>query len=335
MSMSKNKKWKNALLGSGLPLEYLVANKLEKLDIYVTGEYSFWRPNENRVNTEFSVDLLASRFFEQTEGKEDFWGELRFLVECKYNYPGVKWVFSPFPQEHELIIGFINTLQDFTVTRINRELLNSFDGIFNYCLKGIELHEDGVNPQSIIRGINQLRYGSVQLSKNFIADQVGSWHDSELLIAFLCPILITTAPLYVVKQDLLLEDFHSADNIEDVTRNVEAVIVNPDIGVELKKYIKAVELELRNSWPELDERLKNLSDILRNSNYDGYYMTDSFLLENALRRSSERILVVNYDAFEKIIQNIVHLVSSTKSTLRRYATLEYHKETHKAFIRPI
>ncbi len=335
MSSSKNKKWKNTLLGSGLPLEYLVANKLEKLDIYVTGEYSFWRPNENRVNTEFSVDLLASRFFEQTEGKEDFWGELHFLIECKYNYPGVKWIFSPFPQEHELIVGFINTFQDFTVTRINKESLISFDGILDYCLKGIELHEDGVNSQSIIRGINQLRYGSVQLSRNFIAGQVGSWHDSELHIEFLCPILITTASLFVLKQGLLLEDFHSADKIEDVTRNVEAVIVNCEIGVELEKYINAVELELRNSWPELDKRLKDLSDILSNSNYDGYYMPDSFLLGNALRRSSERILVMNYDAFEKIIQNIVHLVSSTKSTLRCYATLEYHKETHRPFIRPI
>lgn len=331
----KMKKWKDALLKSSLPLEYIIANKLEKLDIHVLGEYSFWRANENKINTEFSVDLLAIHFLEQTKGKEDFWGTLHFLIECKYSYPTVKWTFSPFPEEHGLVVGAIAIFQDFAATRVDTDVLYTFDDNFDYCWKGIELHEDSVDPNRITHGINQLRYGSIQLSKDCLISQVGSWHDSELNIEFICPILITTAPLYVFKHGLSLDNFQKAENVEDIAKEVEAVIVNPDPGVELKKYVKTVGLELRQSWPELDERLKDLSKILSNSDYKGFYYSNSFFLENLLRRNSERVLVVNYDAFDKIIQNIISLVSSTKSTLKRYATLECHKDIRKAFIKPI
>jgi hypothetical protein len=52
--------WKDALLGSGVPLEYSVRSILEKLGISDTREYKYLRPNEDGVETEFSIDLQAS-----------------------------------------------------------------------------------------------------------------------------------------------------------------------------------------------------------------------------------------------------------------------------------
>ncbi len=53
-----NNKWKDALLKSGLPFEYLVAQKLSKLNFNLHGEYSYLRRNEDDKTTEFSIDIV-------------------------------------------------------------------------------------------------------------------------------------------------------------------------------------------------------------------------------------------------------------------------------------
>lgn len=53
-SPNSPKKWKDALLRSSLPLEHIIAQKLSKIGIYVSGEYTYLRPNEDGINTEFS-----------------------------------------------------------------------------------------------------------------------------------------------------------------------------------------------------------------------------------------------------------------------------------------
>lgn len=333
----KKKKWKDALLKSSLPLEYLLTDKLEKLGIHVAGEYSFWRVNENKVNTEFSVDLWAFDFLEEDKQKDRYWAAINFLIECKYSHPTVKWVFSPFPEEQEedMLIGVIAEHQDFAITRIETDPLYLLDEEIDYCIKGIELHDDNCNPNRIEHGLNQLKYGVVQLTKDRLVEQIASRYDSELNIEFICPILVTTAPLYVLNTGLSLEMFQQAEEIQSIAKAVDAVVVSSRIGVELKRYIKNIEFELRQSWPIIDDRLKNMAKILSDSEYKGFYYSNSFFLDSTLGRCATKVLIVNYEAFDKIIKKIMHLVVSTNSTLKRYATLEYDKEARKVFIKSI
>lgn len=65
-------KWKNALLKSSLPLEYIIANRLNKLGVYIAGEFSYLRTNENGIKTEFSTDILAFKFLEENKKKMIF-----------------------------------------------------------------------------------------------------------------------------------------------------------------------------------------------------------------------------------------------------------------------
>ena len=97
MTEKKNNesKWKDYLLKSSLPLEQLVAEKLEKSGVYIAGEYPYIRTNDQNISTEFSVDLHAFELLAYSHQKDQYWGNLNFLIECKYNYPGVKWVFLP------------------------------------------------------------------------------------------------------------------------------------------------------------------------------------------------------------------------------------------------
>lgn len=81
--------WKDALLSSGVPLEYSVRRVLESLDIPDAREYKYLRPNENGIETQFSIDLRATHI----NTKTNHWLEL--FIECKYRKDGNCWIFAP------------------------------------------------------------------------------------------------------------------------------------------------------------------------------------------------------------------------------------------------
>ena len=58
--MSNNTKWKDHLLKTGLPLEFLTAIEFESRGHSNWGEYPYLKRNENGVLTEFSVDPPVS-----------------------------------------------------------------------------------------------------------------------------------------------------------------------------------------------------------------------------------------------------------------------------------
>ncbi len=118
MSSKGSNKWKDALLKTSLPLEYLVAEKLSRKGFSIRGEYSYTRKNEQGIETEFSVDLHAVDLFKKRS--DDHWASLDLLVECKYNHPGVKWVFSPHPKGAVIVTGVITTLEDLCTRRISQ-----------------------------------------------------------------------------------------------------------------------------------------------------------------------------------------------------------------------
>jgi hypothetical protein len=82
MTGKSNKKWKDFLLKTSMPLEYLVAEKLSELKYGIQCEYNYLRPNETGVPTEFSVDIWAvNNLFKKNFG---LWANLNYLIECKY-----------------------------------------------------------------------------------------------------------------------------------------------------------------------------------------------------------------------------------------------------------
>ncbi|WP_157507054.1 hypothetical protein [Ktedonobacter racemifer] len=74
--------WKDNILKSSLPLEQLVSEVLEHNDLYTAGAYSYIRPNDHNIDTEFSVDVFAHQDFSSSRAQK--MGRSNFLVECKY-----------------------------------------------------------------------------------------------------------------------------------------------------------------------------------------------------------------------------------------------------------
>src|ERR1035438_684627 len=89
-----SKSWKDALLSSGLPLEYEATRILVQSGFHVDGEYPYNRRSDCG-SEEFSVDLLAHHYLENGCKDGSFKGQIAAVCECKYRNPGKTWVFMP------------------------------------------------------------------------------------------------------------------------------------------------------------------------------------------------------------------------------------------------
>ena len=109
----------------------------------------------------------------------------------------------------ENIFGGVITCFDHLCTQtIPDSYLSRFDRAFEYCVSGIELHENGeVNRQSITRAIHQLRYATLTSAVREAEIQMGTWNDVDLAAGLYCSILVTTSALYVLKRGISLAHF--------------------------------------------------------------------------------------------------------------------------------
>jgi hypothetical protein len=313
MVIKNDKKWKDALLKTSLPLEYLVADMLRKREYFVGGEYSFIRKNEQNVDTEFSVDLRASEVFKK---RRDYWAEFNLLIECKYNYPGVKWIFAPHPEP--LSSGGINIFQELSTKQIfDFGPLYRFSEELPSCIKGIELHDSDANLQSIPRGLYQLKYAVLQLALDLIKQQMRMVHDDELLVNFVCPILVTTASLHVFRRKLNLDRFQRASSLENIADQVEALIVYQERKPQIDDYTNKITTDLYNQLPELRTRLEQINavrNIDRIWRRKGYSAVRDF--DRHLQSSTESVLVVTYDAFDKVLSKVRKSIIESGQSVR-------------------
>ena len=157
MTEKSNKKWKDFLLKTSLPLEYLVAEKLSELKYGIQGEYHYVRPNEQGIPTEFSIDIWAvNHLFKRNLG---LWANLNYLIECKYCHEGIKWLFAPLTKtdtEHLFEISVIHTLDKICTRQIfNKQPIWNLIKRFPLCFKGVELLPKDATAQNIERGRSQ------------------------------------------------------------------------------------------------------------------------------------------------------------------------------------
>jgi hypothetical protein len=332
MSAKTNSKWKDALLKTSLPLEYLVAEKLGKKKFDVFGEFSFSRKNEQGLDTEFSVDLHAVDNLENTKGNT--WAFLHLLIECKYNYPGVKWIFAPQPPNAVTFTGVISRLQDLCTNRVsNFDSLEALDDSLPFCVKGIELHETDANVQSISRGLHQLRWAVPQLAADCLIDQANMWHDEDLHVEFICPILVTTASLHILRRDSDLNSFQQASNIDDVTEKVKALVVYQERGPQLNQYLRDIFGNLQKRVPQIETRLKSLWELTHTQRKQNSFPHD-WGFNFSIDYLAKRVLVVNFDAFEDVLTTITTVTQKCGKKLKRAAVLSYDPKTKNGIILP-
>ncbi len=231
-----SKSWKDALLGTGLPLEHDVKEYLKKRDCIARFEYSYLRPDEHRVERQFSYDVDASLI-----RPPHF---VDFMVECKYRHPSVKWLFAPDeyggPDELEPN-DFMHAMDHF----VNIDFAHG--GTFPRtlgpcCSKGVELTTEGANDKAIVQAISQLAFGFVSHVVDAIEHQVFRLL-AGAFIFYHVPTIVTTARLYRLNDDVTIDMIRSAAEVEDVASEQDCLVLKYITGVELRQYnLKALQM---------------------------------------------------------------------------------------------
>lgn len=323
--------WKQSLLKSSLPLEMLVAERLTQRGFFVTGEYAYTRVNEKDVDTEFSVDLHA---FQLVNGEDDSWGILNVLVECKYNHHNVTWVFTPHPTEEAQIAGTITHLEDLCTRRIEKKApLYDLDNTLLFCTRGVELHEKDFDPNSITRGLHQLRYALPDFVAQEALNQLSIWNKEDLEISLICPILVTTANIYVLKRGLGLDVFQSANDLGDVAEEVDALIVYQEPGPQLLAQCEKIARKLRELHPEIEQRLNEASQILDPGR--SRFVPPASLFDDEFESACTRIVVVRFDKLDAMLSKIQGSVLEAGESIKEVVDIQIDLAKRERHIVPL
>jgi hypothetical protein len=322
-----NKKWKDALLKTSLPLEYVVAGLLNDLGFGIQGEYHYLRPNESGLSTEFSVDIWAVNHLFRKNRR--IWGAFNYLIECKYCHPGIKWLFSPHSSsdtEYLFEGSAIYTLDKLCTRQIfDKRPIWNLTKRFPLCFKGVELLQSDATAQNIERGRLQLRYGAPRLAIHLYETQMMIFHDDELHVEFICPVLVTTAQLFVLKKGLSLNDFRNVTALSQIATAVPAVILTNPYSHLFVDYADKIIRNLYKKSPSIKERLEQLDGLLKQktgSNKDDPSAWASVWFDFDIREIAERILIVNFNEIETIHKLLKQAVIRSGRSLTQIGLLQ-------------
>jgi len=295
------KSWKDLLLASGLPFEHEVRRCLERYGCVARFDYSYFRPNEHRLQKEFSYDIDASLI------ESPHFVDL--MVECKYRNPAVKWVFAPdnyggmdeayenaflHPFDH-----FVSRTFPFT-TMFPRQ-------IGPPCSKGIEMRPDGPHEGGIIEACSQLAFAFGSKIADAIEHQVLGLLGREEFIFYHVPVIVTTAPMFRLRDDVSVAAIAKASQIEEISTQESIVVLKYQASLELRDHTRDV---LAGVSIEREVLTKTLSS---------YTKDLDFLLSNLASGSPQAIVVLTvadgWDVFERFFAYVREIVNPSEALI--------------------
>lgn len=316
-------KWKDRLLSSSLPLEFEVGKILAKDNFSVDFDYSYKR-YDNKDEKEFSIDVKASGYY-PFEMDSEIELSVDLLLECKYRNPNVSWLFiedfnieeySNFSSK-----GVVKVIDEFSEIFSK----NSFSGspYCPTCLKGMEVNTQNgeVHDKGIIHGTNQLLYSIPSLIESHISSSLTGRLD-DIYPYLVCPILITTADLRLIKNDFSIKKLEQTKNLDDISTEVPFLKVYSDVYPGFKEHCVNIFKEIPTE-KELDNYnyFKKLRQIPRNGkghpNINKMYSRPDDLLiqlRNGIGNDLFREVLVcnlkNFPALLKEIKNGIELIAN-------------------------
>jgi hypothetical protein len=295
--MSSDKKWKTGLLKSGLPLEYVTARTLSELGYHMLGEYPYMRSAESGGEKEFSVDIRAHKLFQDGERLH----ALNLLIECKYRQLGTSWIFAESLADFHAV-GLVQTTEDLLPIRFNSDELYKFEERIGYCVTGIELGADGAGIRDkLMHGVYQLRYAMPRLFLSECGSAVGNFWLDIPVVGMLCPILVTTAELRVLKPGLSLQHFQDAAELDDVSERKDAVILNEQSGPHLQSFADTLADAFLSANPTLENRLRALAKVLVGPEWQSRRAPDLESVRRSFGHTAERVLIVRHETLPKVL----------------------------------
>ncbi len=232
------KGWKEHLLKSGIPLEYEVAACLLNADMAVDADFSFLRRDIGGIK-ELSVDIAARDY---GPGADDIGYELNLLVECKYRSPEKTLLLLSYPEGSYTPVTLGGTFAVFDAFVPYHISLDAFVGLeekYDYVYKGVEVYEHGAIEDEIKHGIHQLRYAAPVFFRRFFDFQLGM-HPEDRCAIFYTAILVTNAPLRLLKPNVGIEAIRQASSLEDISTPIDTAILHSGYGPDFEEHVRTV-----------------------------------------------------------------------------------------------
>lgn len=301
----KSKKWKDFLLKSSIPLEYEVKQLLDKYGCVSNYEFTYLRHDENEVVNEFSYDIDASyikggHFFE-------------LMIECKYRDLSTNWIFIPDNyggMEEIEHYSFINPNDHFT--QKNKFLRLDYEPLAPLCGKGIEINSNGQNPKTITQAINQLSYAMAEKVVSGMEHQIEKLLTTSEIIFYNIPIIVTTANLYRLKDDVTIKEIKNSNDINSISTKEDCLILKTPTGKHLENYNLQEFLQFIGKYgqEELNKKLKSFNEDI------GFVC--SVIAKNYCPST---IAIIQFtetnNGFKKLFEFLDEIVKPTEKTINR------------------
>lgn len=321
-----SKRWKDGLLSSSLPLEFEVAKLLVRLGFGVDADFSYGRYDSN-VLKDFSVDIHAECYPAHSAIFE-------LLIECKYRTANKRWLFLPDPNRDYLtnygLSDPIRCVDEFTTRYFGKKYgfgtLPRSPLPITYKGTEINLTDGSVHDTDIKHGIAQLRYGLPRLLRERVLENLSMIEEAIPFI--FCPILVTTAEIYLMNSRTSLKKVLGASKIEQLAKPVPYVILHSDYGPDFEIHCRGREfLELSQLVHQMEGE-KKLESVearrLKIKGREGDYYLPSHLLNRLIdldrsymNRYFTQFFVTRFSDLPLLINDLKRSVSHTVRTLRK------------------
>jgi len=317
--MDKNKSnWKDHLLKSGLPLEFEVKRFLDDKGCISNMERTYLRNNEAEIPTEFSYDIDSSYI------KGHHFSDL--MIECKYRHESTKWIFLP--DDYNSVDDIAKTDFMHPFDHFNRQKSGQLDFPLSFgplCTKGVELTSDGPNPKTITQAVAQLSYAMAEKITSAIYHQTDSVLGQHFngTIFYNIPVIVTTAQLYRLREDIDIETIRLAENIEDVAINLPYLVMKAKPGTDLEMFNnrKFREFVIETGVEDIKKQLNSFNDDLWFvlSNIAEHKCPNSIVVINHSKDASGLIDFFKFiDRVIKPDQEIMDLIKKKEKEMKKF-----------------
>lgn len=319
--MTQNKKWKDRILSSGIPLEHEAGKILAQNDFMVDADYSYQRRDELDAK-EFSVDLMASKHFDLYE-KYDIKNECTLFIECKYRNPSKHWFFIPDYNHHDFALfskkGANKVLDEFSTFKVPHG--NTFNETPT-ALKGIEVNvtNGDTHEADINRGLKQLLYSIPFHLKQSISKSLYISRRDKIP-SFICPILLTTAKLFIFDVNSGISFVKNSEEINDLGIEVPFLKMYSDTPPTFVTHCANIfSGKLSEEQQRMFTALYNLRKNYRNKDDKSSCSCPDELFSRLFQGTEldffSETIICNFDHFQELLNAIeLDVVSRSKSMI--------------------
>ena len=258
---SENTKWKEGLLSSNMPLELEAGGILASKGFTVGSEYKYKSASSD------SIASVALHAFGHTPFSDtnEMTTRLELPVMCGHRPQDSLWVFMPDPNPPEsspaASRGVIRAVDSFSPWAFDPEVSVELEKAPPVCLKGIEINETtgDVDADVVRRGIARLQGVLPRIfTENVLFFFTG--RPDENIPFIYCPVLLTTAQLFVLEKNSSPEQIENASNIRDAASEAPYLALHssydPNFETECARECARLEVLYKSDKAALIEQRK-------------------------------------------------------------------------------